>query len=144
MWWISVVAVGVVLIALAVALYFFYRHMTALKDKGTGVLMRVLPAEGEHAWRHGILVYEENRVRFYKLLKFVDRKAFDLNREEIRISARRSPHGLEIRLMDESTRIVALTGCDPQVELALSPSAHSALLSWLESRPSKRLYQQGL
>ena len=118
--------------------------MTALKDKGTGVLMRVLPAEGEHGWRHGILVYEENRVRFYKLLKFVDRKAFDLNREEIRISARRSLHGLEIRLMDESTRIVALTGCDPQVELALSPSAHAALLSWLESRPSKRLYQQGL
>ncbi|WQD12471.1 MAG: DUF2550 family protein [Lawsonella clevelandensis] len=63
MWWISVVAVGVVLIALAVALYFFYRHMTALKDKGTGVLIRVLPAEGEHGWRHGILVYEENRVR---------------------------------------------------------------------------------
>ncbi|MDU7193484.1 DUF2550 family protein [Lawsonella clevelandensis] len=144
MWWSGIVAVSVVLIALAVASYFFYCHMTALQDKGTGVLMRVRPAEGEHGWRHGILVYEENRVRFYKLLKFVDRKAFDLNRDEIHILACRSPHGLEIRLMDETTRIVAITGCDPEVELALSPSAHAALLSWLESRPSKRLYQQGL
>lgn len=144
MWWIGIVAVSVVVIALAVAFYFFYRHMTALQNKGTGVLMRFLPAEEDRGWRHGILVYEENRVRFYKLLKFVDRKAFDLNRDEIHISARRSPTGAELRLMDESTRIVAVTGCDPQVELALSPSAHAALLSWLESRPSKRLYQQGL
>lgn len=144
MWWIGIVTVSVVLIALAVAFYFFYRHMTALQDKGTGVLIRFLPAEGAHGWRHGILVYEENRVRFYKLLKFVNRKAFDLNRDEIHISARRSPQGLEIRLMDETTRIVAITGCDPEAELALSASANAALLSWLESRPSKRLYQQGL
>ena len=46
MWWVSIVAVGVLLIALAAALYFFYRHMTALQGKGTGVLMRTLPAEG--------------------------------------------------------------------------------------------------
>lgn len=144
MWWIILVAVGVVLIALTVALYFFYLHMMALKDKGTGVLMRFLPATDGHGWRHGILIYEENRVRFYKLLKFVNRKAFDLDRDKLRISSRRSPHGLEIPLMDETTRIVVLVGCDPEVELALSPSAHAALLSWLESRPSKRLYQQGL
>lgn len=48
MWWSGIVAVSVVLIALAVASYFFYCHMTALQDKGTGVLMRVRPAEGEN------------------------------------------------------------------------------------------------
>lgn len=144
MWWVSIVAVGVLLIALAAALYFFYRHMTALQGKGTGVLMRTLPAEGSHGWRHGILVYEENCVRYYQLLKFVSRQSFDLNREDIRISSRRSPNSSESSLMEENTLIVSVTGCTPEVELALSPSAHAALLSWLESRPSKRLYHQGL
>lgn len=137
-------AVSIVLLVLAAALIFLYISMTSLQDKGTGVVLRVLPAVDYHGWRHGILVYDEDSVAFYMLRKLVNKRTVVLERDEIEIKARRSPRDRECEMMDDTVRIVRITGGDADVELALEPSAHAALLSWLESRPSKRLYSPGL
>lgn len=137
-------AVSIVLLALAAALIFIYFSMTSLQDKGTGVVLRVLPAEEDRGWRHGILVYDEDSVAFYMLRKLVNKRTVVLERDEIEIKSRRSPRGRECEMMDDTVHIVHITGGDVEVELALEPSAHAALLSWLESRPSKRLYSPGL
>ncbi|MFY9190278.1 MAG: DUF2550 domain-containing protein [Lawsonella sp.] len=143
MWWI-IVAVSIVLLVLAAALIFLYMSMTALRNKGTGVVLRFLPAEGDHGWRHGILVYDEDSVAFYMLRKLVNKRTAVFERDEIHIKARRSPRDREREMMDDTVRIVHLSGGGVDVEMALEPSAHAALLSWLESRPSKRLYSPGL
>lgn len=137
-------AVSIVLLMLAAACIFLYRSMTALQDKGTPAVVRFLPAEGAHGWRHGILVYDEDSVAFYMLRRLINKNALVLERNSVTIKARRSPRGQECELMGETTYIIHVLSGDIEVEIALEPSAHFAFLSWLESRPNKRLYSPGL
>ena len=113
-----------------------------LRQGGTAAIMRDLPADGGHGWRHGVIRYRGGEAAFYQLSSvrlWPDRR---LSRRGVEVVGRRAPRGDEFDIMTDE--VVVLELCDAAQErrvgseIALDRGARSAFLSWLEARPSPR------
>ena len=113
-----------------------------MRQGGTAAILRDAPAVGGHGWRHGVIRYRGDEVRFYQLSSvrlWPDRR---LSRCGLEVIGRRPPRGDEFDIMTEATVVLELqdTSSDHMrgYEMALDRGALTAFLSWVESRPSPR------
>ncbi|MBO0855042.1 MAG: DUF2550 domain-containing protein [Nocardia sp.] len=127
-----------VLLLVGVALVSLYR-LIMLRRGGTAAILRVLPAEGGHGWRHGLIRYDEDRLVFYKLTSLKLGPDSCIRRLGIEVSDRRSPVGDEYDIMTDEIVVMAVSDGQGDFELALDRGAMAAFLSWVESRPSERV-----
>ncbi|WP_299559862.1 DUF2550 domain-containing protein [uncultured Mycolicibacterium sp.] len=119
-----------------------YRLWKLRKLGGNAAILRDLPAEGGHGWRHGVLRYRGGQADFFRLSSlrwWPDRR---LSRRGLEIVGRRSPRGDEFDIMTDETVVLELRDVGPErrrgYEIALDRGALTAFLSWVESRPSPR------
>ncbi|KAB3523217.1 DUF2550 family protein [Corynebacterium sp. zg254] len=114
-----------------------WRFLT-LRTKGFPVVVRSLPGEEGRHWRHGVVVYSPNALRVYKLRSLLPRADFHLKRLSTEIAGRRQVKDVERHILESSLHIVELQCNKKSLELALDSQADTALVAWLESRPSER------
>ena len=93
----------VVLLAVAAIALRLYR----LRVAGVPIIMRYVPAEPEHGWRHGTLRYDDHELRYYRLSSMRPGPQLDHSpRSETEIVGRRAPQGTEFDIIDADMVIV--------------------------------------
>lgn len=132
----------VLLAVLFVAVLVLGYRLWKMRQGGTAAILRDVPADGGHGWRHGVIRYRDEEANFYRLSSvrlWPDRR---LNRRGLEILGRRAPRGDEFDIMTEQTVILEISDSGGEsgrsYELALDRGALTAFLSWVESRPSPR------
>jgi hypothetical protein len=117
-------------------------RLLKMRSGGTAMILRDIPAEGSHGWRHGVIRYRGDEARFYRLSSlrlWPDRR---LSRRGLEVTARRSPRGDEFDIMTDATIVLVLQDSNVDgsrgYEMALDRGALTAFLSWVESSPSPR------
>lgn len=134
---LSLIALIVVMVLVAGALWRFF----SIRNRGTQVVIRVMPSEGVHGWRHGIVIYDRERLRFYKLRSFSFGPDLVLRRSQLDFDATREPTAQERSIMPEAAAVLSLSSAsDPQraFEFGMDRRAAMALISWIESAPDHR------
>ncbi|MBD0322263.1 MAG: DUF2550 domain-containing protein [Aldersonia sp.] len=126
----------VVLLVFAVAALLY--RLAMLRRGGTAALVRALPNEPGHGWRHGLIRYGDASLVFFKLFSLKLGPDSRLSRPSIAVGERRAPTGAEHDLMADEIVILEISDTDSSFEVALDRGALTAFLSWVESRPSGR------
>ncbi|KXP04114.1 DUF2550 domain-containing protein [Tsukamurella pseudospumae] len=130
---VTVVVLVLVLVGAVVVL-----RLYSLRVAGVPIILRYLPAQDEHGWRHGTLRYDDHELRYYRLSSVRLGPSWTLPRSETEIVGRRAPHGTELDVIDPDMVIVHAVTPDGETELAFARDGLTAFQSWLESRPSPR------
>lgn len=137
-----VVLIAVLLSAVAALGY----RLWNLRQGGTAAIMRDIPADGGHGWRHGVVRYRGGEAAFYRLSSvrlWPDRR---LSRRGVEVVSRRPPRGDEFDIMTDEIVVLELRDTTQDrrwgFEIALDRGARTAFLSWLESRPSPRAHRR--
>ncbi len=129
---------AIVLLVIALVVVAAVWRFTMFRNSGVQGLIRLLPAEGSHGWRHGVLRYSGDEARFYKLrsLSFNYDLAFD--RRDMTFNGIRKLTDEERDFMPEVDTALELTGPMGDFEFAGERHAEMALISWVESAPDVR------
>ena len=113
-------------------------RFTMFRGSGVQGLIRRLPAEGAHGWRHGVLRYVGEEARFYKLRSLSFNYDVSLDRRTVTFNGLRDLTVQEREFMPEVDNILLLTGPEGDFEFAGDRHAEMALISWVESAPDSR------
>ncbi|GAB2638685.1 DUF2550 domain-containing protein [Gordonia jinhuaensis] len=133
----GIAIVVIVVVVVVVGLILGGMRVNGLRGSGTQVILREMPASGDHGWRHGIMRYEDDGVEFFRLRSCKPGPNRTLRRGEITIDGVRSAAGPERDLID-GYDILEVTDDRGEVEIAMNTDAMTAFRSWVESRPSQR------
>lgn len=126
-------AVLVVLVVIAVLWRF-----AMFRNSGVQGLVRQLPADGVHGWRHGVLRYAGEEARFYKLRSLSFNYDVALDRRTVTFNGVRELSAQEREFMPGVESVLSLTGPEGDFEFAGERHAEMALISWVESAPDSR------
>lgn len=130
------VLIGLIIIWFAAA--FCYRYFVVRRG-ATSAILRRLPASEGGGWRHGVIVYGDRELRYFRLSSVRMFADLHLRRHRIELVGKRTPVGTELEIMEATTPIVIVQGEHrEQVEIALDRGTLTAFQSWVESRPSER------
>jgi hypothetical protein len=126
---------AILIIGGALALWRF----ASLHAKGTPMIARPIPAADGAHWRHGVMVYTESCLKLYKLRSLRPGRDAEFARNDVKIIDRRDPTDIEAGFFQPGLRVVRIESAkNGQWELALDSSADTALVAWVESKPSSR------
>lgn len=89
-------------------------------------------------WILGIAVYGAGDVSWYRTFSLSLRPKYRFPRGDVHIEGRREPQGAEGYAIHDGHVVVRIENPTPVRQLALSPSALTGLLAWLESSPPGR------
>ncbi|TVS21418.1 DUF2550 family protein [Corynebacterium sanguinis] len=128
------------LVVLLVALWRF----VSLRNTGSQGLLRNLPADGVHGWRHGVFRYSDECLRFYKLRSLTFSSDVALDRRMTEVDGFRELSELEREIMPDIDRVLVLSTPGGSFEFASDRRARMALVSWLESAPHVRQIRRAL
>ncbi len=134
----GMILIGILVLLLAAFAVAALYRLWVLRRGGTAAILRVLPAEGGHGWRHGIIRYHDDSLIFYKLSSLRLGPDSRIRRHGIEVADRRGPRGDEYDIMTDEIAVLELTDAGRGYEVALDRGALAAFLSWVESRPSGR------
>lgn len=124
-------------IALAGVIMAMWRFLF-IRSVGTAVVIRRLPARGEHGWRYGRVRYTGSRLVFYQLRSLSPLADLKLPRRSSEILTHRDLSDREQRLMPRGARIVEFRADGRRFEMACNSRGETALTSWIESAPNAR------
>lgn len=147
LFWICLVLVlAVVVASIAAAAWRFF----SLRSRGTNVIMRELPASGNHGWRHGTLRYEGETLEYFKLRSLRPWANLVLDRREVEILGTRGLSESEAEFMPDEVKILTISVGEHQgehheeavggkrYEVGLEAHGEMALRAWVESAPDLR------
>lgn len=134
MWTLTIVVCVLLILAVVAAIGRFL----GLRSKGVSVVVRPLPSPAGRHWRHGALIYSEEEVKVYKLRTLQPWPDFTLSRLETEIINRRPVSDDEAHVLEQDLHVVELRSADMHWEMAVDQRSDTALVAWLESRPSER------
>ncbi|MEU5877581.1 DUF2550 domain-containing protein [Spirillospora sp. NPDC047279] len=137
--------VGGVLAAVVLLVALLFVGMTVrrwLFVRGGGAVecsLRVLSQNGETrapgAWRLGIGRYKGDVLNWHRVFGFRRRPRQVIHRRGLVVSGRRRPEGEEAAGLLPDVTVIEVRDGDLTAELAMSPSALTGFLSWLEAAP---------
>jgi Protein of unknown function (DUF2550) len=131
-WLIAVVLVLLVLLAVAVA------GRRALLERGGGTVecgLRKLGGDG--SWRLGVASYQPDELRWHQVFGVLLRPSEVFPRRMLTVVSRRCPDPAETARLGPGVVVVECRAgerADP-LELAMSESALTGFLAWLEAAP---------
>lgn len=131
-WLIAVVLVLLVLAALAVA------ARRALLERGGGTVECGLRRPGtSSSWRLGLASYQPDELRWHQVFGVFMRPDEILPRRTLTVVSRRTPDTAEAASLGPGLIVVECRAGDQAepMELAMSESALTGFLAWLESAP---------
>ncbi|MCZ9309057.1 DUF2550 domain-containing protein [Corynebacterium uberis] len=124
-------ALGAVVLALAAWRFF------AVRSQGSTIALRRLPATGIHGWRHGVIRYEGDSVKFFKLRSLSPVADLVFNRSYIHIESSREMTPQEASFMMPGSRVITVSN-GSRWQLAVDVRTAMALRAWVEAAPDVR------
>lgn len=109
-----------------------------VRSKGTSVILRRLPAQGLHGWRHGIFQYDGTELRYFKLRSLKAGADTTFNRKAVTLQGHRDANSREVPILLGSKDILLFSCNDVEYEVVFQGRAEMAFVSWLESAPDER------
>lgn len=129
---------GVIAVAGFIVLLAALWRLVSFRNTGSQGLLRNLPADGVHGWRHGVYRYNDECLRFYKLRSLTFSSDVALDRRMTEVDGFRELSELEREIMPDIDKVLILSTPDGSFEFAGDRRARMALVSWLESAPHVR------
>ena len=137
-WLLDSLALVVVLGTLLVSLLVVRRRLVARRS-GTFDLSICRQAGPQPAgWVIGVGSYGAESLDWYRTFSFAWWPRYRFFRGDLEIFERRDPDGSEAFALDDGDVIVRIQHLSGVQQLAMSPSALTGLLAWLESSPPGR------
>lgn len=134
---VEIVYFILLLMATLVAIAVGWRF-TNVRNSGVQGIIRMLPADGAHGWRHGVLRYAGEEARFYKLRSLSFNYDSSLDRRTVTFHGIRDLTEDEKEFMPGVEGVLQLSGPQGDFEFAGDRHAEMALISWVESAPDSR------
>lgn len=131
---VGVIIALVLLFLLAGALWRFAR----VRGSGARAMVRELPAEGVHGWRHGVMRYEGEELQFYKLRSMSFHHDYLLDRRGVHFEGFRDVTDAEREFMPDIAHILMFESPAGDFEFAADKHTEMGLISWIESGPDER------
>lgn len=125
--------IGIVVFALLVVTALVARRRTLQCSGGTVECSINLP--GHRGWAYGVGRYDGDTLRWYRLFSLATRPQQELSRRRLSVVDRRRPYRGEAAVLSTAAVVVVCLQDDEVVELALSESALTGFLAWLEASP---------
>ena len=131
------VLMGVLAVCVVLALLVTLR-LFLLRSTGTQMLLRELPAKDTHSWRHGIVRYSPDHLKYFQLRSVRPGADLRLNRLDIVVESHRKLTDVEASFMLGEEEVVCIESNGKRYELAFDARGAMALIAWVESAPSRR------
>lgn len=126
---------ALVLVVLAAAAAW---RFAMVRNSGARAMMRELPAEGVHGWRHGVLRYDGERLLFFKLRSLTFHHDIELDRRGVAFEGFRNVTEDESEFMPEIGHVLRFSGPMGNFEFAADRHSEMGLISWVEAAPDAR------
>lgn len=139
-WAVALDAVGMLALALVlVAAYLIVRRRVLSRNGGTFDLsVRLRTQRPGRGWVLGVGRYDNDALEWFRIFSVSLRPARTYQRRILRVGARREITGPEEYALYDDAVVVECRYRDDLVELALTESALTGLLAWLEAAPPGR------
>lgn len=131
---ISVIIALMLLFLVAGGVWRFAR----IRGTGARAMVRELPADGVHGWRHGVMRYEGEELKFYKLRSTSFSHDYLLDRRGVEFNGFRDVTEAEREFMPEIGHVLQFSGPAGDFEFAADRHTEMGLVSWVESAPDAR------
>ncbi len=137
----ALLVAAALVVAVAVFLLLTYVRRSVLSKHGAVAmaarLSRRMPGRG---WAPGFAVYERGSLRWYRMFSLAFGPRHTLLRTDLQVSDRRRPVGAEAQIFPPEVTVLRCEGSVGEVELAMTESAVTGFLSWLEAAPPGAFY----
>ena len=138
LWLVDSVALVVVVTALLVVALVARRRLVS-RGGGTFDLSINTRAEaGPKGWTLGVAAYSSDTLEWYRTFSFAWWPKHRFVRGEITVHGRRDAVGQEVHALHAGHVVVAVRHSSGVQQMAMSPSALTGLLAWLEASPPGR------
>lgn len=129
------VGVGLALCAIGL-LSLFVRRVLLQRGGGTiDLSLRLRPGTAGRGWVLGVGRFEGDDLAWYRVFSLSPRARRRLSRRDLTVLERRPPRSEERRALPAGAVVLRCVSAAGEVEVALSPSATTGLLAWLEATP---------
>jgi hypothetical protein len=129
---IEVVAVTLLAVVLLLATL-FVRRLVIARSGAVELSLRLYRARLGRGWALGLATFSGDQLRWYRLFSFSPGPRRVLTRRELVVVQRRDPSEQETLALMTGSVILECKDRTGTVELAMSNSALTGFLSWLES-----------
>ncbi|THV27660.1 DUF2550 domain-containing protein [Glycomyces paridis] len=132
----ALLVVAALAAAVAVFLVLTYVRRSFYSRAGSVAMAARLSRHMEgRGWAPGFAVYESGTLRWFRMFSLAFGPRYALSREDLQISDRRVPVGPEAQIFPPEVAILRCKSAGGEVELAMTTSAVTGFLSWLEAAP---------
>lgn len=125
---------AVLLVVVGLGAYRFFR----IRSSGIPVIMRRMPAEGNHGWRNGLLRYAGKEVKFYQIRSLSPAADAVFDRYEVELNGQRDLKEHEAPFVPFDTPITMFSHNGVEYEAQMSTHGRMAFVSWVEAAPDSR------
>jgi hypothetical protein len=130
------VLLGLVLAAALLLLAVSIRRRWLSREGGAiDMSWRLKPRTHGRGWVLGVGRYDGDDLEWFRVFSLSTRPRRRLSRRDLQVVRRRSATGAEAMALIKGMEVVELRAAGARVEVGLEPSAITAFLAWLESRP---------
>ena len=137
-WLLDSLALGFVVGALLVSLLVLRRRVVARRSGSFDLSINRQAGPQPAGWMIGVGSYGPESLDWYRTFSFAWWPRYRFVRSDLEIFERRDPEGSEAFALDDGDVIVRITHPSGVRQIAMSPSALTGLLAWLESSPPGR------
>jgi hypothetical protein len=136
-WWAWLLdALGVLLLALLYGIALIVRRRWISRDGGTFEFsVRVRSTRAGRGWVLGVGRYSGDDLEWFRIFSLAPGPKLRLRRGELEYAGRREPEGAESYSLYTGHTIVLCKTASGPLEVAMSPSALTGFLAWLEAAP---------
>lgn len=132
----TILAIAAVPILAGLALgVLFARRAFLTRDGAIAMAVRLYQRVPGRGWAPGFGRFDQGRLAWYRMFSYSLRPKYTLDRVDMKVEERRNPEGAERQVFPPSIEILCCQSPRGQVELAMTQSAMTGFLSWLEAAP---------
>jgi hypothetical protein len=137
-WLLDSLALAIVLAVALVASLVVRRRMVSRRSGSFDLSVCRQPGAQPNGWVIGVGSYGAESLDWYRTFSFAWWPRYRFLRGDLEVFDRRDPEGGEAFALDDGDVIVQIRHVSGVRQLAMSPSALTGLLAWLESSPPGR------
>lgn len=113
----------------------FVRRSLLTRGGAIAMAVRIYSRVPGRGWAPGFGKFSSGRLAWYRMFSYAFRPRRVLDRNELKVEQRRDPIGAERQVFPPSVVILCCQSPAGQVEIAMTRSALTGFLSWLEAAP---------
>jgi len=113
----------------------FVRRAYLTRDGAIAMAVRIYHRVPGRGWAPGFGRFDQGRLSWYRMFSYSMRPRRVLDRADMKVEERRDPIGAERQVFPPSIEILCCQSPRGQVEIAMTKSAMTGFLSWLEAAP---------